>query len=128
VNASAVSTQSHELLELLAPLSGVIVALDDVADEPFRQRLVGDGVAVDPLSDTLLAPCDARVVQVHRAKHALTLEAKGVEIIVHVGLDTVKLEGAGLTPLVSVGDVVKAGQPLRARSLARSMVEVVSDR
>lgn len=105
-------TPSQDVLELLAPLSGVVVSLDDVADEPFRQRLVGDGVAVDPLSDTLLSPCDARVLQVHRAKHALTLEARGVEIILHVGLDTVKLGGAGLTPLVSAGDLVKAGQPL----------------
>ncbi len=104
--------RSQDVLELLAPLSGVLVALDNVADEAFRQRLVGDGVAVDPISDTVLAPCDARVLQVHRAKHAITLEVRGIELMVHVGLDTVKLDGAGLTPLVTAGDVVKAGQPL----------------
>ena len=107
------ATRSEALtLTLLAPLSGPLVPLDAVPDEAFRQRMVGDGVAVDPTSDTVLAPCDATVLQVHRAKHAVTLEAKGVEIVIHVGLDTVKLGGDGLTPLVTAGQIVKAGEPL----------------
>ena len=100
------------MLTLLAPLSGVLVPLESVPDEAFSQRLVGDGIAVDPLSDTVLAPCDARVLQVHRAKHAVTLEASGLEIVIHVGLDTVKLDGAGLVSLVTAGQLVKAGEPL----------------
>ena len=129
---------SSDVIELLAPLSGVSVPLDDVPDEAFRQRLVGDGVAVDPLSDTIVAPCDATIILVHRAKHALTLEAHGLEIVLHLGLDTVKLEGAGLTPLVKAGDLVKAGQPLlrfepdlvaqRASSLLTPMVIANMDR
>ena len=114
-------------MTLLAPLSGVVVALDDVPDPAFAQRLAGDGVSIDPLSDRVLSPCDARVLQMHRAGHAVTLSAEGLEIIIHVGLDTVLLKGEGFTPLVKAGDEVKAGAPLisfdpdvvarRARSL-----------
>jgi phosphoenolpyruvate-protein phosphotransferase len=100
------------VLELSAPVSGIVVSLDDVPDEAFRQRLVGDGLAFDPLGDTLVAPCDATVLLVHRAKHALTLDVDGLELVLHLGLDTVKLDGAGLEPLVKTGDRVKRGDPL----------------
>lgn len=96
----------------MAPLSGVIVPLERVPDPAFAQRMAGDGVAIDPLSDRVVAPCDARVVQVHRARHAVTLLAKGVEIIVHVGLDTIGLGGEGFTPHVKAGDEVRAGEML----------------
>ncbi|HEU4641181.1 MAG TPA: phosphoenolpyruvate--protein phosphotransferase [Gemmatimonadaceae bacterium] len=119
-------------LTLLAPVSGVIVPLDRVPDEAFAQRLAGDGIAIDPLSDRVLAPCDARVLQVHRANHAVTLAARGLEIIIHVGLDTVMLKGEGFTPLVKAGDEVRTGDPLlafdadlvarRARSLLTEIV------
>jgi phosphoenolpyruvate-protein phosphotransferase len=125
-NTSPVSPGAEPLI-LLAPLSGIIVPLDRVPDAAFAQRLVGDGASIDPLSDRVLAPCDARVVQVHRAHHALTLAAHGLEIIIHVGLDTVQLKGEGFTALVREGDVVRAGDALlsfdadlvarRARSL-----------
>jgi phosphocarrier protein FPr len=101
-------------LTLLAPLSGVIVALEDVPDDAFAQRLAGDGVSIDPLSDRVLAPCDGRVLQVHRAGHALTLTASGLEIMIHVGLDTVNLKGDGFTPRVKAGDVVRSGDLLIA--------------
>ena len=80
-------------LTLLAPLSGVVVPLDQVPDPAFARRLAGDGLALDPLDQRLVAPCDARVLHVHRAGHALTLSASGLEILIHVGLDTVKLKG-----------------------------------
>jgi len=103
-----------ETLILLSPLSGVIVPLDRVPDAVFAQRLAGDGVSLDPLSDRVLAPCDARVLQVHRANHAATLSARGLEIVIHVGLDTVNLKGEGFRALVKAGDDVRAGQPLLA--------------
>ena len=125
-------------LSLVAPVSGVVVLLDRVPDPVFAQRLVGDGIAIDPLSDTIVAPCDARVMQVHRAHHAITLSAHGVEIILHVGLDTVGLNGDGFHPLVATGADVRAGDPLlrfdadlvasRARSLLTEMVVSTSDR
>src|SRR3712207_6739482 len=99
-------------LSLLAPVSGVVVPLDEVPDPVFAQRLVGDGVAIDPLGQELVAPCDGRVVQLHRAGHALTLSAAGIEILIHVGLDTVKLNGKGFTARVKAGDEVRAGDTL----------------
>lgn len=125
-------------LTLLAPLSGVIVPLDAVPDPVFAQRLAGDGVSIDPLSDRVLAPCDARVLQVHRAGHALTLSAADLEIIIHVGLDTVKLKGEGFTALVKAGDQVRTGDPLitfdadlvarRSRSLLTQIIVASMDR
>jgi phosphoenolpyruvate-protein phosphotransferase len=97
---------------IFAPFSGVLVPLDEVPDPAFAQRLVGDGVAIDPLEQRVVAPCDARVLQVHRAGHALTLSAFGLEILIHVGLDTVKLNGKGFKPNVKPGDDVRKGDTL----------------
>jgi phosphocarrier protein FPr len=125
-------------LTLVAPVSGIIVPLDRVPDPVFAERLVGDGVAIDPLDQRLVAPCDARVLQVHRAGHALTLSASGIEILIHVGLDTVKLNGRGFTASVKAGDEVRAGDPLmsfdadfiatHARSLLSPMLVTSMDR
>lgn len=98
-------------IALLAPLSGVMVPIEQVPDPVFASRMVGDGVSIDPLSDCLLAPFDARVTQVHSAGHALTLtHASGLEIIMHIGLDTVALKGRGFQPCVAAGETVTAGQ------------------
>jgi phosphoenolpyruvate-protein phosphotransferase len=125
-------------LTLAAPVSGIIVPLDRVPDPVFAQRLVGDGVAIDPLDQRLVAPCDARVLQVHRAGHALTLTVSGIEILIHVGLDTVKLNGRGFTASVKAGDEVRTGDPLmtfdadfvatHARSLLSPMLVTSMDR
>ena len=125
-------TADRGALTLVSPISGVLVPLDAVPDPAFAQRLAGDGVSIDPLSDLVVAPCDARVRLVHRAGHAVTLEALGLEIVIHVGLDTVVLRGEGFQPLVKNGDSVRMGDPLlrfdpdlvarRARSLLTEMV------
>ncbi|HZA15261.1 MAG TPA: phosphoenolpyruvate--protein phosphotransferase, partial [Myxococcaceae bacterium] len=99
-------------LTLVAPMSGVAIPLDRMPDPVFAQRLVGDGVAIDPLEQRLVAPCDARVVNVHRAKHAVTLSTRGIDILIHVGLDTVKLNGKGFTCNVKAGDQVRTGDAL----------------
>jgi phosphoenolpyruvate-protein phosphotransferase len=97
---------------IFAPMAGVLVPLDEVPDPAFAQRLAGDGIAIDPLEQQVVAPCDARVLQVHRAGHAMTLSAFGLEILIHVGLDTVKLNGKGFKPTVKAGDEVRRGDPL----------------
>lgn len=119
-------------LALHAPISGLLVPLNAVPDAAFAERLAGDGVAIDPLGNRVVAPCDARVLQVHRANHAVTLAAAGLEILIHVGLDTVMLRGEGFHAHVRAGDEVRRGDLLlsfdadavarRARSLVSPMV------
>jgi len=120
-------------LELIAPLSGVMVPLSAVPDPVFAEKMVGDGVSIDPTSSELLAPAAGRITQLHAAHHALTITtAEGIEILLHIGLDTVMLKGEGFAPLVKEGDTVTAGQPLirfdleivgrKARSLLTQMV------
>src|SRR5438309_3362701 len=98
---------------LLAPLSGILVPLERVPDPVFAQRTVGDGVSIDPTSCEVLAPAAGLVTLMHRAAHALAITTdEGVEILVHIGVDTVSLNGKGFTARVSQGDRVAAGQPL----------------
>ncbi|AUX48843.1 phosphoenolpyruvate-protein phosphotransferase [Sorangium cellulosum] len=104
---------SSDTLTLLAPLSGPIVPIESVPDAVFADKVVGDGISIDPTTQTLLAPCDATVTQLHAARHAITLSAAGgVEIMIHVGIDTVGLKGEGFTARVKQGDKVSAGQAL----------------
>jgi len=121
------------VLNLFAPLSGPIVKLSDVADPVFSQKLVGDGLAIDPTSSILRAPCDGQVIQLHRARHAITIQtADGFQVLIHIGLDTVKLNGEGFSPRVQNGDQVLTGQALiefdsdllaqKAKSLVTIMV------
>ncbi|MEJ6007486.1 phosphoenolpyruvate--protein phosphotransferase [Paucibacter sp. AS339] len=100
-------------LRLLAPLSGVLLPLELVPDPVFAQKLVGDGMSLDPTSNELLAPLAGRITQLHDAHHALTIASDaGPEILLHIGVDTVLLKGAGFSPLVKQGDRVVAGQAL----------------
>ena len=100
-------------LTLSAPLSGPVLPLRNVPDPVFASGAMGDGIAIDPLNDTLHAPCAGQVIQVARTGHAVTLRAaNGAELLLHLGLDTVELQGEGFVLLVEEGQQVHAGQPL----------------
>ena len=102
-------------VELRAPLDGVILPIEQVPDPVFAQKMVGDGLSIDPLNQLLTAPCPGTVTQLHRAGHAVTLTtAEGIEVMIHIGLDTVKLKGEGFTSKVAEGQVVAAGDALIA--------------
>jgi phosphoenolpyruvate-protein phosphotransferase len=104
---------SDNELIILAPVSGVIYPLERVPDPVFSQKLVGDGISIDPTENLLCAPCAGEVVQQHAAGHAVTLKTVGdVEVLMHVGIDTVSLKGKGFTPRVKLGDKVETGTPL----------------
>lgn len=110
-----VPASAEPTLALKAPLSGPVVPIDAVPDPVFAHRLLGDGVAVDPVSALLLAPCDGVVATIHPAGHAIALTSDlGVEVMLHVGLDTVALGGRGFVPRVAQGRRVVAGEPLLA--------------
>ena len=98
-------------LVLVSPLKGWVGPLDEVPDPVFAERLLGDGLAIDPTGNTLCAPCDGMVLS--SAKHAVTLRATcGAEILIHVGLETVALGGQGFIAQVGEGRSVRTGDPL----------------
>ncbi|MCE4546884.1 MULTISPECIES: phosphoenolpyruvate--protein phosphotransferase [unclassified Caballeronia] len=100
-------------IDLMAPLSGVMVPIETVPDPVFAQKMVGDGVSIDPTSTELLSPLAGKITQLHRAAHAVTVTGEsGLQVLIHIGLDTVMLRGEGFTPLVKEGDIVTTGQPL----------------
>lgn len=100
--------------KIYSPLTGRILPIEEVPDEVFAQKMVGDGVAVEPSqSGSMVAPADGRIEKIFDTNHAFSLVTNsGIEIFVHFGMDTVKLEGQGFKRLVNEGDVVKAGTPL----------------
>jgi phosphocarrier protein len=104
---------NNKELTLSAPLSGPVLTLAKVPDPVFASGAMGDGIAIDPLNDTLHAPCAGVVVHVARTGHAITLRAdNGAELLLHLGLDTVELQGEGFSMLVKEGARVSNGQPL----------------
>ncbi|MFL1513894.1 phosphoenolpyruvate--protein phosphotransferase [Pseudomonas prosekii] len=104
---------NNKELTLSAPLSGPVLTLANVPDPVFASGAMGDGIAIDPLNDTLYAPCAGVVMHVARTGHAITLRAdNGAELLLHLGLDTVELQGEGFSVLVAEGARVANGQAL----------------
>ena len=112
--APAFSDEAKADLTLSAPMEGELIALSDVADEAFSSGALGPGVAVSPAPGAVVvAPCDGKVTVAFPTGHAYGLKsASGVQILIHIGMDTVKLDGKGFTPRVSKGDIVKRGDVL----------------
>ena len=117
---------------LVSPITGDIVALEQVPDEAFASKAVGDGVAVKPTDKIVVAPAAGTVVKIFNTNHAFCLETEnGAEIVVHMGIDTVALNGQGFKRLVEEGAEVKSGQPILELDLeflnanARSMISPV---
>jgi glucose-specific phosphotransferase system IIA component len=93
-----------------SPFTGRVLPLDDVADEVFAQRVVGDGLAVVPTEGTVVAPIAGRIEKLFEGGHAFAIQdSEGVQILVHVGLDTVHLKGEGFTEHARQGDDVGVG-------------------
>jgi phosphocarrier protein FPr/phosphocarrier protein len=122
-------------LVLVSPLAGWSTPLEEVPDPVFAGRMLGDGVAIDPLGSTLHAPCDGEVVLLPETRHAVTLRtARGLEVLMHLGIDTVGLGGEGFEALVVLGQPVRTGDALirfdldllarRARSLLTPILVV----
>lgn len=107
-------------LALAAPLQGWSAPLEEVPDPVFAGRMLGDGVAIDPLGSTLYAPCEGRVVLLPETRHAITLRtAEGIDVLMHIGIDTVGLAGEGFEAHVAAGQAVRAGEALISFDLDR---------
>lgn len=100
-------------MTLLAPMSGSVLALDQITDATFASGVLGDGVAIIPVDCRVVAPFAGEVASLFETKHAIgLLSDSGVEMLIHIGIDTVKLEGKPFTAHVSVGDKVQPGDLL----------------
>jgi glucose-specific phosphotransferase system IIA component len=95
---------------IASPLTGTVVALDDVRDEVFAERVMGNGAAVLPTDGKVVAPLDGSIAKLFQGGHGFAIENDaGLQVLVHVGIDTVHLKGEGFTVHAKEGDDVKAG-------------------
>ena len=97
---------------VLQPVEGNVIARESIPDDTFASGVLGDGIGVEPTAELVVAPFDGTVSSVAESHHAVGLESNGMELLIHVGVDTVNMQGDGFTCLVAEGDEVKAGQPL----------------
>lgn len=99
--------------KIVAPISGEIMKITEVPDHVFSEKMVGDGVAIQPKDGLVVAPCDGTVVQIFPTNHAIGIRTKdGIEILIHLGIDTVELKGEGFQRIIEEGQSVKKGDPL----------------
>lgn len=104
---------SPKSVEIYAPVSGKVLRIEEVPDPVFSQKMMGDGVAFEPSEGKVVSPVDGEVLQVFPTKHAIGLKAEnGAEILLHIGLETVAMDGEGFNVYVSEGSKVKKGDVL----------------
>jgi sugar PTS system EIIA component len=105
--------KENEVVELTAPLNGKVIDVTEVPDPVFSQKMMGEGVAFEPIDGQVVSPVDGEVIQLFHTKHAIGIQTKsGLEILIHIGLETVALNGEGFEAFVQVGDKVKRGDKL----------------
>lgn len=101
-----------EQTDMVSPVNGELIPIEDVNDPTFAKKIMGDGIAIRPLSDTIVAPCKSKVIMISETKHAIGLETPdGIQIIIHIGIDTVERKGDGFEVVCEEGDV-NLGDPL----------------
>jgi len=102
--------KDNEMCKITSPISGNVISLDNVPDQVFSKRIVGDGAAIEPNDGLVLSPCNGKIAQIFRTNHAIVIVSDdGLEILIHLGLDTVELNGYGFERISQVGAIVKIG-------------------
>lgn len=112
-DTESLSEKVEEEITVYSPLKGTVIPLDQVEDEAFSSGVLGKGTAVIPEEGVLWAPADGTISAMFPTGHAIGMVTEsGAEVLMHVGMDTVKLNGEGFKPLIKAGDQVRKGQPL----------------
>lgn len=110
---SNVDNSTQNTLKLVAPVSGKAIPLSEVPDQVFAEKMAGDGLGILAEGDLIVAPADGELTLVFKTKHAFAMTlSNGIELLVHIGLDTVSLNGEGFEQLAEQGAQVKAGTPI----------------
>ncbi len=105
--------KKNKIVELVSPMTGKIIPIEEVPDKVFSDKMIGDGVAIEPLDGKIVSPVDGKVTTIFPTNHAIGLVTKeGLEILIHIGLDTVELNGLGFKRLTEKDAKVKKGDPL----------------
>ena len=108
-----VSDDNKHNIEIISPLSGEIVKIEDVPDVVFAEKIVGDGVAIKPSGNKIVAPLNGKIGKIFETNHAFAIESdEGIELFVHFGIDTVELKGEGFTRVAEEGQQVKIGDTI----------------
>lgn len=98
---------------IYSPADGTVMDLTDVPDPVFSQKMMGEGIAVEPSNGEIVSPAEGEVIQLFHTKHAVGIRTRsGIELLIHVGLETVNMNGEGFTAHIKEGDKVKVGDPL----------------
>ena len=114
---------------MYAPMDGIAVKLSQVPDEAFSEKILGDGGAVIPENGVIYSPIDGEIIDITDTKHAFCITGNdGTEVLLHVGIDTVKLKGEGFKVNIVSGDKVKAGQVLCLIEAMKMMSEITAPR
>lgn len=102
--------KSEGTINIMAPISGKVINIEDVPDVVFAEKIVGDGVAIQPNDNKLVAPIDGTIEQIFETNYAFSITSKqGITMFVHYGIDTIELKGVGFTRVAKAGDSVKCG-------------------
>ncbi|MGI6084117.1 MAG: PTS sugar transporter subunit IIA [Acetivibrionales bacterium] len=110
--------KNNTIVDLMAPISGKIIDITEVPDQVFSKKMVGDGIAIEPTNGLVVSPCNGTVVLVFGTNHALGIQTReGIEILIHMGIDTVELKGKGFKRLTETGMEVKTGDVLMEMDL-----------
>lgn len=104
---------------VVSPVSGIVIPLENVPDQMFAEKLLGDGIAIEPMSEDWFAPIEGVITVIYETKHAIGITStQGTELLLHIGLDTFDLKGVPFDMKVKVNDYVHAGDPLVHVNLA----------
>lgn len=110
---SSTDSSNEKVLFISSPQSGECVPITEIPDEVFSEKILGDGVAIIPSENEVVSPVDGEIIQIAETNHAFCIRSSdGLDLMIHIGVDTVKLNGQGFKSLVKNGDTVRKGDPI----------------